>query len=154
MENRKLFRMKHEPCTGRCYTPGEVLGLRGLGLDVEATARLLADIIRIHEPACGREQISFALDYSESEQIYVAVFARFGVTSTYVSRSPVLCLRQLIDGALTWYASEDGARLLAEHPGDGKDACEHGHDDDLVAFALTHSGLSLDEQAQVLVHLQ
>ena len=149
MENRKLFRMRHEPCSGRCYTPVEVLELKALGDNVETLSRLLADLVRIHEPACGREQLGFALDHCAHANVFVAVFSHFGAVSTYVHASPVLCLRQLIDGVKAWYESDDGKRLLAEHPGDGKDACEHGHDPDLVRFALTYSGLSESAQREV-----
>jgi hypothetical protein len=148
MENRKLFRMRHEPCAGRCYAPDEVLALHELGTDVSALADLLADLVKIHAPACGQEQIGFALDHSADAGVFIAVFSHFGAVTTYAHASPVECLRQMVTGVQAWYATEEAAALLAEHPGD-KDACEHGHDEDLVSFALEHSGLPDAVQGQL-----
>lgn len=150
MANRKLFRMKHEPCSGRCYAAPDVFGLAGLGLDVVQTAKLLHDLISIHEPACGREQIAFAMDVDEDAGIFVGVFTHFGETETVTATKAVDCITAIIEAAQQWYATERAQKLLADNPGDGKHACEHGKDHDLAAFALRHSGLSGDEQAEVM----
>lgn len=146
---RKLFRMKYEPCNGQCYAPDDVLRVNEFGLDATQAAMLLDRVIQIHEPACGNERLAYGLDHDESTGVFVASFQHYGTLDLYVDTSALGALNKLIDGALDWYASDEGKRLLAEQPGLGHDVCEHGKDHDLRHFALTYSGLDASTQATV-----
>ena len=42
---RKLFRMKYESCTGRCYAYSDVLRIHTLGLDAAGAAEFLKTFI-------------------------------------------------------------------------------------------------------------
>lgn len=147
---RKLFRMKYEPCNGRCYEYDDVLKIKDFSMSLQDAATLLDRIIAIHEPACGNEHLAYGMDYDEGTGVFVASFQHFGQLDLFTSTDGVECMNKLIDGALAWYSSEDGKRLLAEHPGEGHNVCEHGEDHDLRRFALRFSGLDEDVQERLL----
>jgi hypothetical protein len=146
---RKLFRMKHESCTGQCYEYDGVAKIKGLGLDIMGAAAFLRRLIALHEPSCGNSQIGFSLDVDDEREVpvYVASMQRYGALDLWIGDSSREALDKLIDGALAWYASDEGKRLLQEQPGVGHDACHHGDDRALVEFAIAHSGLAAPDQA-------
>lgn len=147
---RKLFRMKYEPCNGRCYEYDDVLKIKDFSMSLTDAAILLDRIIAIHEPACGNEHLAYGMDYDEDTDVFVTSFRHFGDLDLYTSKDGVECMNKLIDGALAFYRSDEGKRLLAEHPGKGHEVCEHGEDHDLRRFALRFSGLDETAQAQLL----
>lgn len=113
-------------------------------------AQLLDRIIKIHEPACGNENLAYGMDFDEDTEVFIASFQHYGQLELFVSKSPIMTLNKLIDAALDWYASDEGKKLLEEKPGLGHDVCEHGKDHDLRRFAMKFSGLSEEQQKEVL----
>jgi hypothetical protein len=139
---RKLFRMKYEPCSGRCYAPDEVIKLSNYNLSVVDAAILLERIIKIHEPACGNENLSYGMDYDEETKVFISSFQHFGMLDIFSATDGVSALNKLIDAALEFFDSEQGKELLRTNPGKGHDVCEHGEANDLRKFSLKFSGLN------------
>lgn len=144
---RKLFRMKYESCNGQCYSYDDVMKIHNLGLDVQGSAAFLDRLLAIHRPSCGNAEIAFSLDLDEQTEVFVASMQRYGALDLYAGRTALDAMNQLIDGALAWYASDEGKAKMAAQPGAGHDVCRHGDDKALVEFAITHSGLSHADQA-------
>jgi hypothetical protein len=140
--------MRYEPCDGQCYAEDDVMDLNRFGLDVPAAARLLSRVVQIHDRACGDVNLAYGLDHDEATGVFVASFWRYGNLSLYCDATPLGALERLIDAALAYYASDEYAAKNAERPGLGHDACHHGDDRALVDFALRHSGLSVEQQAE------
>ena len=130
---RMLFRMKYQPCNGMCYCADEVLDLASVP---EADrAALVSGLIAIHEPACGNDRVRYALDLDEGVGLFIASMIVDGELTLYTSRSPAGALADLIAGAQAFWATEHGKQIaaLGDH-----DVCEHGKDQDLVAFCYEH----------------
>ena len=152
---RKLFRMKYESCTGRCYAYSDVLRIHTLGLDAAGAAEFLQRLVKIHEPSCGNDQIQFRLDADEfTRSVYtgggdedlpdvrfVASFYRYGSLDLFAGDTPLEALNKLIDAALAYYETDEYRALAAARPGLGHGVCEHGDDKKLVEFAIAFSGL-------------
>lgn len=147
---RKLFRMKYEPCDGRCYAWEDVINMEELGVDVKSAAALLDRIINIHEPACGNENLAYALDYDEDSKVFIASFIHYGSLDLFADQKALGALNKLIDAALLYYSTEEYKTLVKEKPGKGHDVCEHGEDHDLRRFAMKFSGLSQEDQNRVI----
>lgn len=147
---RKLFRMKYEPCNGQCYAYDEVLNVKNLGVDTETAAELLDRIIKIHEPACGNEQLAYTLDYDEETEVFVSGFVHYGALDLFADTTALGALNKLINAALGYYETDEYKELVAKMPGKGHDVCEHGEDHDLRKFAMKFSGLNESEQTAVL----
>ena len=147
---RKLFRMKYEPCNGKCYEYDDVLKLKGLNLDVAGTAELLKRVIEIHEQGCGNAELGYMMDYDDDAGMFLTSFWHYGVLDNFLDITPLGALNKMIDAALAYYKTEEYAELVAAKPGLGHDVCEHGEDHDLRKFAVRHSGLDEEGQAAVL----
>ena len=147
---RKLFRMKYEPCSGRCYAWEDVINMEELGIDVKSASVLLDRIIKIHEPVCGNENLAYALDYDENLKIFVASFIHYGSLDLFADQKALGALSKLIDAALLYYNTEEYKTLTKEKPGKGHDVCEHGEDYDLRRFAMKFSGLSKEDQDKII----
>lgn len=163
---RKLFRMKYEPCTGRCYAYSDVMRIHTLGLDARGAAEFLRRLVAVHEPSCGNEHLQFRLDVDEftavdydllhgerrvETQRFVASFYHYGALDLFAADTPREALDQMIDAALAYYASDQYREDLASRgPGLGHEVCEHGDDKKLVEFAIAFSGLSAAEQDALL----
>ena len=150
MTTRKLFRMKYEPCTGRCYAPSDVVRMDSFGADVEKMAMLLDKLMKIHEPACGNEHLGYGLDLCEETGLYIATFQHYGALEIFTSDKIFDALVKLADAAISFYESDAGQNLLQTRPGLGHDVCEHGKEYDLRHFALRYSGLPAETRAQLL----
>lgn len=172
---RKLFRMKYESCHGGCYTADDVLEIHSLGLDVQGAVVFLRRLLLIHGLACGNDRLGYRLDVDDARKIYVASFERYGAFDLFLDETPAGALDQLIEAALTYYASQEYAQNLKAQrklqpctgfrgPEDYRDhlpctACEpgsdcrHGQDNKLIEFALKFSGLDATTQAQVRLQL-
>jgi len=148
---RKIFRMKYEPCNGRCYAPDEVLNIKEFSMPLMDAAVLLDRIIKIHEPACGNDNLSYGMDYDEVSGVFIASFIHFGELDLFTSRSGLECMNSLIDGALSWYESDTAKEKLSSNPGVSHSACQHGEDYDLRRFALRFSGLDQSEIDDLLL---
>lgn len=165
---RKIFRMKYESCNGQCYDHDDVMRIHNLGLDVEGAAAFLKRLLAVHAPSCGNSNLEFRLDVDEykrrgkytglryeevDDQRFVASFYRYGSLDLFAADTPLEAMNMMIDGALAWYASDEGQQKLTldeRTAGYNRvDVCHHGTDEKLVKFALTFSGLSEAEQAQV-----
>lgn len=147
---RKLFRMQFEGCLGECYSHSDVMRIHVLGLDVEGTAAFLRRLLAMHAPACGDDRIGFRLDVDEvtfEHPTFVASLQRPGALDLFLGATPLEALDRLIDGALAYYATDEFKNLAAASV--GRDACRHGSDEKLVAFALAFSGLGREEQEAV-----
>lgn len=143
---RKLFRMKYESCSGQCYADADVMKIHSLGLDAQGAAVFLHRLLAMHSPSCGNPAIAFSLDVEDESHTYVAAMQRYGALDLHVGATALEAMDKLIDGALAWYASEEGVRLMAEMPGAGHGVCHHGDDQALVEFAISRSGLPAQEQ--------
>jgi len=160
---RKLFRMKYEACTGRCYAYSDVMRIHTLGLTTANAAAFLERLVKVHEPSCGNSEIQFRLDadeflraeymggdYEDVEHTrFVASFYHYGALDLFAADSPLDALNQMIDAALAYYASDDYRTDAAARPGLGHDVCEHGDDKKLLEFAISFSGLGTEEQANL-----
>lgn len=170
---RKLFRMKHEACTGQCYAYSDVMRIHTLGLDVKGCVEFLKRLIAMHERACGNDSLQFRLDEDtffmkvpvenghddhvfEQKQFtrFVASFYHYGTLDLYGGETPLEAMNKLIDAVLEWYQTDDGRRLVKrDSPWSFRDnVCHHGTDDKLVDFCLEFSGLDKAKQAEVRAH--
>lgn len=159
---RKIFRMAYESCSGQCYAYSDVMRIHTLGLDVRGAAAFLARLLDMHRPSCGNPNLQFRLDADEYTEYdfdydvehprtrFVASFYRYGALDLYGGATAREAMDKLIDGALAWYASDEGREKLGSSPGAGRESvCHHGTDEKLVDFALAFSGLSEDDQRAV-----
>lgn len=174
---RKIFRMAYETCSGQCYDHSDVMRIHNLGLDVRGAAAFLKRLLAMHGPACGNANLQFRLDADEwqvqhpdeswppskdaqgrivsnswySDHVrFVASFYRYGALDLFSDDTALGAMNKLIDGALAWYASEEGQAKLGPDAGTGRESvCHHGTDEKLVDFALAFSGLNQADQSAV-----
>lgn len=165
---RKIFRMAYESCSGQCYDHSDVMRIHTLGLyDIKRAAAFLSRLLEMHAPSCGNPNIQFRLDVDEFEEDsyrevaqaglvpcvdkktrFVASFYRYGALDLFGGPTALEAMNKLIDGALAWYASDEGkARLAADSPVDRANACHHGDDRKLIDFAIEFSGLDAPARA-------
>ena len=146
---KKIFRMKYEPCNGKCYTAPNTFPLNPVVTDAEAT-ELLDKVIEMHEFACGNEGLAYGIDLDEEREVFVGSFLHFGNLDLVTSDTAMGCLANLHEVVMEWRNSDAGSTTLRENPGLGHDVCEHGEDQDLRAFALKFSGLGPERCAAIL----
>lgn len=146
---RKMFRMKYESCSGRCYEHSDVMRIRTLGLDAQGAATFLRRLLSIHEPSCGNAEIAFRLDLDEDLEVFVASMSRYGALDLYADKTALGAMNKLIDGALRYFDSDEYREQVAAKPGLGHGVCEHGDDRKLIDFAISFSGLEEAEQVQL-----
>lgn len=130
MPNRKLFRMRHEPCKGTCYTPAEVLNLT-LFTPAEAFA-IVTTAKRVHDQICGDARFGVGVDMDEARRLLVGhVVSPAGVETLVGHVGPALVLEVLA------LAEE----RIAEHPPTPDlGSCDHGSEGNFVAFWREHCG--------------
>src|SRR5687768_15094160 len=105
---RKIFRMKHEPCTGACYAGGDVVDLSFLAHNKAELRRILEKMIRAHDPICGNENLSYAIDLDERTGIFVASFIHYGKLDLFCNRDLLQLLHELFDFAIAHFNSPNG----------------------------------------------
>ena len=128
--NRKLFRMRHEPCKGTCYTPAEVLGL-GRFTAAEALA-IVAAAQRVHDQICGDTRFGVGVDMDEARDLLVG---------HVVSPAGVETIVGPVGAALVLEVLAVAAERIAEHPPTPDlAACDHGSEGNFVAFWREHDG--------------
>lgn len=145
--------MKYEPCSGRCYAPGDVFRMTGFGAAVHEMTELLQKLVRIHEPACGNEQIVYGMDLDEDRGVFISSFQHYGRLDLFTGANAFEALSKLADAALAYYDSDEWREDSAANPGLGHNVCEHGKDSDLVNFALEHSGLPAETRAEIAARM-
>lgn len=128
---RKLFRMGYEPCKGDCYW-SKILPLGDL--DVADKAEIEAKLIQMHDPMCGNAAMRYGVDLDEDRQVYVGFFYHFGAVETMTDPSLKGIINQILDCALSHFASEQYQEEIQMYPGLGRDACAYGTNEKLLDF--------------------
>lgn len=147
--------MKYESCSGQCYDHSDVMRIHTLSLDVDGAVTFLKRLLAMHAPACGNANLAFRLDADDELGVFVASFERYGSLDLFAAKAPLEAMNKLIDGALAWYQSPEGRRLLGEFPMTNRESvCHHGTDVKLVEFAVRFSGLPDDDQAALLAQFR
>lgn len=128
--NRKLFRMRHEPCKGTCYTPAEVLSLDRFTA-AEALA-IVAAAQRVHDQICGDARFGAGVDMDEDRGLLVG---------HVVSPAGVETMVGPVGAALVLEVLAVAAERIAEHPpAPDLATCDHGSEGNFVAFWRKHGG--------------
>ena len=135
--------MKYEPCNGACYVGSNVVDLSELQNNIPRFHNIINKMIKIHDPACGNENIRYGIDLDEDNQLFVASFMHNNKLELLSGVNLVPLLEKFCDMAIAYWNSDIGKEELRDYKGLGHDVCTHGKNDDLIKFIHNWSNIKL-----------
>lgn len=119
---KKIFRMKHEPCKGTCYTADEVLSLNL----IKNKDKILNQLKGAHNVLCGDSRFGMGIDYNEELKLFVGFSVTPVSTEIYLNLN-IENLIMNITNDITSVDNELPEELRME-------ACDHGSTEGLDTF--------------------